>query len=194
MFQSSAIGRRGGYISGKELFLATQAEIGFTDRFSMQLGASLPVLLFGLPHLGFGGKYSIEIRPMTHFAVGVQGFSFDGNLPSVASTMLTFDRNWGNVSFGLLVPFQAFHQRIEGWEPPSSLATASGFLALGRRVGIVTENWVHAAKGGHESLRPWVLNALALRFMGDAASFDLGFLRVNQNQPLIPWFELGVGW
>lgn len=158
-----------GYYSNVYLFL-NSAAYGFTDNFTVGVGAdvftllsgNLPALLYVTPKLSFKGGKDFT------YGVGILAGSFGFNTERATAGILygvgTFGNRDNNFSAALGYGF------ADGTLAKRPVVTLSGQYRLARKVGLLTENYI---------LPEVLFGITGARFMNSNFSFDVGLMYGN---------------
>jgi hypothetical protein len=176
------------YFSQTELAFSS-VNVGVTDFFTLGIGSAIPALF--VPegaNFVVAAKVGGSIGDYVHVAGGTQVFV----LPSTGSggavgflfgtvTLGTPDAHIG-VSVG--PPFATSSNRTE---LGTALLSVSGNLRVANSLALVTENWF--APGFYTSGETPMINAFAVRVLGDHISVDLGLVHVTNAGFPVPWLD-----
>lgn len=186
------------YFSQKELFFSSFG-IGLTDNVSLLLGSALPFFFTpGGQNLILGAKFGGNVSEGFHLAAGFETVIIAGlldqstliALPFVAATLgdksANLTLNIGGFSAFRVSPFQD--------EFSFPLASFSGYYAIDRSLGFVTEHIVLLpSESNGFSSGSGSAHAIALRILIEAFSIDVGVATAQTNgnfAPLpIPWLD-----
>ncbi|RKH56925.1 hypothetical protein [Corallococcus llansteffanensis] len=175
-----------GFIGQQALFITT-AEVGLSERLSLNVASVLPVTLaVGYSDVHFnllaGLKVTLPLTERLHLAFGVQGGKFNNDLPGVgdingvaAYGILTYGTGDAYVSLTV--------QPIFTWEPRDHsgrtmvLPMLGGFVRLGEHWGIAGDVALSPVTGVSE---PFAFATAGGRLLGQRWSVDLGLLAGKQ--------------
>lgn len=161
--------------------------VGIANNFSVSGGLELISSIAGSPVVYIAPKVGVPVSD--NFRLGLGGFyansigylSFGGFGAAYAmGTIGTPDRNT-TIGFGYASVVE------EGVQAP--LITLSGMLRTGRRLGLVTENWILPGQEGATLL------SLGLRIMGEKIAGDIAFFSspsLVSGGFILPYLSLAV--
>ncbi|WP_233582637.1 hypothetical protein [Corallococcus sp. CA053C] len=171
-----------GFIGQQALFI-TAAELGLSERVSVNVASVLPVALaVGYSDVQFnllaGLKLSLPLTERLHLAFGAQGGSFNNNLPGMrdihgvgAYGILTYGTGDGSLSLTV--------QPIVTWEGGDNegfvmvLSMLGGFVRMGEHWGLAGDV---ALSPGEGLAGPFAFATAGGRLLGQHWSVDLGLL------------------
>lgn len=171
-----SLGAGQGYVSAYFLFFPMLA-YGVTDRFTIAGGT--PVVPGGMGELFYvAPKFTLSQRERSAVSVGALGFALprdsDEGTVGIAYSVGTFGTRDNAVTAGAGWGFRWGGGTSELSNAP--VLVFGGETRAGRRVKLLTENWIFTSGTGG-----FTLFSGAVRFIGDRLSADLGLIGVAQG-------------
>ncbi|RKH36883.1 hypothetical protein D7X12_31585 [Corallococcus sicarius] len=194
-----------GFIGQQAIFITT-AEVGLSERLSLNAASILPVTLIASDSkihftLMAGFKWTLPLTERLHLAFGAQGGIVNSDLPGkgdlrgvAASGILTYGTGDGHVSLAVQ-PLITW-----GWKGDSArpmvMPTLGGFVRLGEHWGLAGEAGLSPIAGVSDR---FAFTTAGGRVMGRHWSLDLWLLagkelRANKEVSVIPGASLLFHW
>jgi hypothetical protein len=183
--------RRGeGYFSQKELLFSSVA-YGLTDHLTVLAGSAVPALFIpegeGLNFIG-GLKVGGALSETLHLAAGAEMLV----LPALPDGGGAIGFLFGAATYGtpdLHATLSVGRPVVMGEGDMNDLpfiVVPSGSWRMSRRFALVSENWLLPFQGEEDFS---MINALALRFLGEQWSADVGLIRSPEVPVPLPWLD-----
>jgi hypothetical protein len=185
-----------GYFTDLELFFPGVA-VGITEHLSLAGGVSVvPGLGLGEQAFFLAPKVGFRLSDRTAVAAGVlYGALPDDELDDfgLAFGVATFGGRDRSLSLGVGVADAGLGDGLD----PTAIVMIGGAVTVSPRIALVSENWLVLHDGLELGEQPI---GLALRFLGDRLSADVGFVTVPaalDDGAIVPWvsvsFRFGPG-
>jgi hypothetical protein len=179
-----------GYFSQTEL-LVSSVTYGLTDYLTLRAGSVVPALFLpegeGVNFIG-GLKVGGALSEQLHLAAGAEMLVLPGLETGGGAIGLLF----GSVTYGtpeLHATLSVGRPVVVGEGDLDDLPLVivpSGAWRMSRRLALVSENWVLPFQGEEKFS---LVNALALRFLGEQWSADVGLIHDPEAPVPVPWLD-----
>lgn len=156
---------------------------GITDNFSIGGGLELISTLLGQPVFFITPKLSFKVSHNLHAGAGAMYINIGGEgsatLAYGVATLGNTDHNLtGGIGWGIAA----------GEGSSSPIGTISGMTRVGRRIALVSENWLIPS---FEGRGVYPVYSYGMRFFGEKLAVDLGFIN---NGEIAEELTIGVPW
>lgn len=179
-----------GYYQNTYLFL-NSLNYGITDYLTLGIGTEIislfqkqvPTLVF-TPKVGFEVANNFNLGGGVFFILSPKNNLELGSGLGIAYGVGTYGKSDHNITFGSGFTFG-------GDVPNTPIFTFSGMTRVGRRLSLVTENWLIANSG-----EPVFIGSYAVRIFGGNLAVDLGFINNKELSSIlflgVPWIDLVI--
>jgi hypothetical protein len=184
-----------GFLSQQQL-LFTSVSYGLTDNITLQAGSVLPAWLLG--PLGFNGLGGVKVGGRVaeglHLAAGAHVFFLPGVNGSKPVGLVLGTATYGTPDAHLSVSVgkPLTPNRDDRLFNPQLLTALNGNVRVGRRLALVSENWLVPTLFGYSddafSKLPMV-NSLALRIFEDNWAVTVGGIYAPGLPFPVPWLD-----
>ncbi|MCY1046342.1 hypothetical protein OV208_33870 [Corallococcus sp. bb12-1] len=170
---------------GQQAFFATVAEVGLSERVSLNMATAIPIqLAFSDTSFSLlaGIKVSTPLTEKLHLAFGVQGGSYDsdwaGSLGLHSAVAAYGTLTYGTADANLSLTVQPIYVWVQGENGSVMvLPMVGGFLRVGEHWGFAGEVAISPARAIASA---FAFATVGARFMGPRWSVDLGVLAGRQ--------------
>lgn len=179
------------YISQKQLALTTAA-LGITDWFNVLVGSVLPAWFAGADGFNFmaAAKVGTSFGDYLHVNAGGELLFTPGETgglqPGFVFGGLTFGNTNNHITLTAGMPSGFYRDNFFQFDAGSSIVIVAASLRVSDALGLVSENWVFPSTPLPSQT---MVNAVAMRFIGERYSFDVGLVRFLGYSYPLPWLD-----